>query len=38
VDGADHSFHVTKASGTTDSAVMTRIAEQSRQWVERLRA
>jgi predicted alpha/beta-hydrolase family hydrolase len=38
VDGADHSFHVTKASGTTDSAVMTRIAEQSRQWEERLRA
>ncbi|CAN5917589.1 alpha/beta fold hydrolase [soil metagenome] len=38
VDGADHSFHVTKASGTNDSAVMTRIAEQSREWVQSLRA
>jgi predicted alpha/beta-hydrolase family hydrolase len=38
VDGADHSFHVTKASGTSDSAVMTRIAEQSREWVQSLRA
>ena len=38
VEGADHSFHVNKASGTTDSAVMARIAEQSRGWVEKLRA
>ena len=37
VDGADHSFHVNKASGTTDSAVMARIAEQSREWVQKLR-
>jgi predicted alpha/beta-hydrolase family hydrolase len=37
VDGADHSFHVTKASGTTDSAVMARMAEQSRKWVQKLR-
>ena len=38
VEGADHSFHVNKASGTTDSAVMARIAGQSREWVEKLRA
>ena len=36
VEGADHSFHVTKASGTSESAVMARIATQSREWVERL--
>ena len=36
VEGADHSFHVTKASGTSDSAVMDRIAVQSREWVERI--
>ena len=37
VDGADHSFHVNKASGTTDAAVMARIAEQSRAWVSKLK-
>ena len=37
VEGADHSFHVTKASGTSDSAVMARIAAQSREWVQKLR-
>ena len=37
VEGADHSFHVTKASGTSDSAVMARIAAQSREWVQTLR-
>ena len=37
VDGADHSFHVNKASGTTDAAVMARIAEQSRAWVLKLK-
>ena len=36
VDGADHSFHVNKASGTTDAAVMARIAEQSLAWVSKL--
>jgi predicted alpha/beta-hydrolase family hydrolase len=37
VDGADHSFHVNKASGTTDAAVMTDIGQLSRAWVEKLR-
>ena len=36
VEGADHSFHVTKASGTSDSAVMDRIAVQSREWVRKI--
>ena len=36
VEGADHSFHVTKASGTTDAAVMIRVAEQSCGWVQGL--
>jgi predicted alpha/beta-hydrolase family hydrolase len=36
VEGADHSFHVNKASGTTDVAVMTRIGEQSKAWVSTL--
>ena len=36
VDGADHSFHMTKASGTTDAEVMVRVGEQSRAWVSKL--
>lgn len=38
VEGADHSFHVLKSSGTTDAEVMARIAQQSRRWVETLGA
>ena len=37
IDGADHSFHVLKSSGTTDSAVMAGIGATSREWVDRLR-
>ena len=33
IDGADHSFHVLKSSGTTDAAVMTEIGRVSREWV-----
>ncbi|MEO8621776.1 MAG: alpha/beta family hydrolase, partial [bacterium] len=36
VEGADHSFHVTKASGTTDAAVLDHIATTSRAWVDSL--
>ena len=38
VDGADHSFHVLKSSGSTDADVMARISAQSRAWVEQLPA
>jgi uncharacterized protein len=36
VDGADHSFHVLKSSGTNDAAVMDRIATTSAEWLARL--
>lgn len=36
IDGADHSFHVLKSSGTTDSAVMAGIGVASREWVDHL--
>lgn len=36
IEGADHSFHVLKSSGTTDAAVMAGIGTTSRQWVDRL--
>jgi predicted alpha/beta-hydrolase family hydrolase len=38
IDGADHSFHVLKSSGTTDSAVMAGIAATSAAWLGRLSA
>jgi uncharacterized protein len=37
IEGADHSFHVLKASGTSDAAVMERIATTSAAWLDRLR-
>ena len=36
IDGADHSFHVLKSSGTNDAAVMDRIAATSAEWLARL--
>ena len=36
IDGADHSFHVLKSSGTNDAAVMERIAATSAEWLARL--
>jgi predicted alpha/beta-hydrolase family hydrolase len=36
IDGADHSFHVLKSSGTTDAAVMALIAASSAVWLARL--
>ena len=35
VDGADHSFHVLKASGRTDAQVLEEIGEVAREWVWR---
>jgi predicted alpha/beta-hydrolase family hydrolase len=32
VEGADHSFHVLKSSGTTDAEVMARIGTESGRW------
>ena len=36
IEGADHSFHVLKSSGTNDAAVMGTIAAQSAAWLGRL--
>ena len=36
IDGADHSFHVLKSSGTNDAAVMDGIATSSAEWLGRL--
>jgi predicted alpha/beta-hydrolase family hydrolase len=36
IDGADHSFHVLKSSGTNDAAVMASIAVSSAEWLGRL--
>ena len=38
IDGADHSFHVLKSSGTNDKAVMDLIAASSAAWLARLPA
>ena len=32
IEGADHSFHVLKSSGTTDAQVMSDIASASATW------
>jgi predicted alpha/beta-hydrolase family hydrolase len=34
VEGADHSFHVPKASGKTDAQVVAEIADASRAWLQ----
>ena len=36
IEGADHSFHVLKSSGTNDAAVMDGIAASSAEWLARL--
>ena len=35
IEGADHSFHVLKSSGTNDAAVINSIATQSAEWLAR---
>jgi predicted alpha/beta-hydrolase family hydrolase len=37
VDGADHSFHVLKSSGKTDSQVMNEIADDSKAWLAKIK-
>jgi predicted alpha/beta-hydrolase family hydrolase len=34
LDGADHSFHVLKSSGRTDSEVMAEVGAAAREWLE----
>lgn len=36
LEGADHSFHVTKSSGRTDAAVLEEVASVTREWVAAL--
>jgi hypothetical protein len=36
IDSADHSFHVLKSSGTTDSAVLLQLAQTTADWADRL--
>jgi predicted alpha/beta-hydrolase family hydrolase len=36
LEGADHSFHVLKSSGTTDAAVLDEVADASRAWMTSL--
>jgi predicted alpha/beta-hydrolase family hydrolase len=36
IEGADHSFHVLKSSGTNDAAVMDSIAARSAEWLGRV--
>jgi len=35
VEGADHSFHVSKSSGKTDSQVLDQMSDTIQNWVER---
>ena len=37
VEGADHSFHVLKSSGTTDGEVLEGIANTTAVWVEKIK-
>ena len=37
VEGADHSFHVLKSSGTTDAQVLAEIGDAAQAWVIRLK-
>jgi predicted alpha/beta-hydrolase family hydrolase len=36
LEGADHSFHVLKRSGTTDAAVLTSVADATRDFIASL--
>ena len=38
LEGADHSFHVLKSSGTTDHDVLEEVAASSERWLSRLHA
>ena len=36
IDGADHSFHVLKKSGKTDSGVLSELVQTAAAWAERI--
>jgi predicted alpha/beta-hydrolase family hydrolase len=36
IEGADHSFHVLKSSGKTDSQVLEEMAETTNRWVTKI--
>jgi predicted alpha/beta-hydrolase family hydrolase len=36
IDGADHSFHVLKSSGSTDADVLRELARTTAAWAEKL--
>jgi predicted alpha/beta-hydrolase family hydrolase len=36
IDGADHSFHVLKSSGTTDAQVMSEIGKAAQAWISQI--
>ena len=36
IESADHSFHVLKSSGKTDSEVMQELAKAMKLWAERI--
>ena len=38
VEGADHSFHVLKRSGTSDAAVLQQLVQTVASWTEKIRA
>jgi hypothetical protein len=33
IEGADHSFHVLRSSGRTDSQILEEIGDTARDWV-----
>jgi predicted alpha/beta-hydrolase family hydrolase len=37
IDGADHSFHVLKGSGTTDAEILRTLAQTTASWAENLK-
>jgi predicted alpha/beta-hydrolase family hydrolase len=37
IEGADHSFHVLKSSGRTDSQILDEIGDATRSWITSLR-
>jgi predicted alpha/beta-hydrolase family hydrolase len=37
LEGADHSFHVLKRSGTTDAAILSEVGEVTHAWLDRRR-
>ena len=38
LEGADHSFHVLKSSGKTDSDVLKEVADVSEKWLSTIRS